>query len=46
MSGFIIGFIDAVLPIYIGGAGSEVMALGFAMLILLIRPRGLFGQEI
>lgn len=46
VSGFIIGFIDAVLPIFIGGAGSDVVALGFAMLILLVRPRGLFGQEI
>lgn len=46
VSGLIIGFIDAVLPIFIGGAGSEVVALGFAMLILLVRPRGLFGQAI
>jgi branched-chain amino acid transport system permease protein len=46
VSGLIIGFIDAVLPIFIGGAGSEAVALGFAMLILLVRPRGLFGQEI
>ena len=46
VSGFIIGFIDAVLPIFIGGAGSDVVALAFAMLILLVRPRGLFGQEI
>lgn len=46
ISGLIIGFIDAVLPIFIGGAGSDVVALAFAMLILLVRPRGLFGQEI
>jgi branched-chain amino acid transport system permease protein len=45
VSGLIVGFIDAVLPIFIGGAGSEVVAFGFAILILLLRPQGLFGQE-
>jgi branched-chain amino acid transport system permease protein len=45
VSGLIVGFIDAILPIFIGGAGSEVVAFGFAILILLIRPQGLFGQE-
>ena len=45
VSGLIIGFVDAALPIFIGGAGSEVVAFGFAILILLLRPQGLFGQE-
>jgi branched-chain amino acid transport system permease protein len=46
VSGLIVGFVDAILPIFIGGAGSEVVALGLAILILLIRPQGLFGQEL
>jgi len=45
VSGLIVGFIDAVLPIFIGGAGSEVVAFACAIVILLIRPSGLFGQE-
>ncbi|OGP68390.1 MAG: hypothetical protein A2170_02530 [Deltaproteobacteria bacterium RBG_13_53_10] len=46
VSGLIIGFIDAILPIFIGGSGSEVVAFSFTILILLIRPQGLFGHEI
>jgi branched-chain amino acid transport system permease protein len=46
VSGLIIGFVDAILPIFIGGSGSEVVAFGLAILILLVRPQGLFGQEI
>jgi branched-chain amino acid transport system permease protein len=46
VSGLIVGFVDAVLPIFIGGSGSEVVAFSFAILILLIRPQGLFGHEI
>ena len=46
VSGLIVGFVDAILPIFIGGAGGDVVALGFAILILLIRPQGLFGQEV
>ncbi|MGD0489312.1 MAG: branched-chain amino acid ABC transporter permease [Syntrophorhabdales bacterium] len=46
VSGLIVGLVDAILPIFIGGAGSEVVAFGFAILILVVRPQGLFGQEI
>ncbi len=46
VSGLIIGFADAILPLYMPGAASEAVALAFAILILLIRPQGLFGQEI
>jgi branched-chain amino acid transport system permease protein len=45
LSGLIVGFIDAVLPIFIGGAGGEVVALALAIIILLVRPQGLFGYE-
>jgi branched-chain amino acid transport system permease protein len=46
VSGLIVGFVDAILPIFIGGAGSDVVAYGLAILILLIRPQGFFGQEL
>ena len=46
VSGLIVGFIDATLPIYFGAAGGEVAATAFAILILVIRPQGLFGQEV
>ncbi len=45
VSGLIVGFIDAILPIFIGGPASEVVAFGFAIAILLVRPQGFFGQE-
>jgi branched-chain amino acid transport system permease protein len=45
ISGLIIGFIDGILPIYISGAGSDVVAFAFAILILLIRPQGFFGRK-
>jgi branched-chain amino acid transport system permease protein len=46
ISGLIIGFIDAILPIFISGAGSDAVAFAFVILILLIRPQGFFGHEI
>lgn len=46
VSGLIVGFMDATLPIYFGAAGGEVAATAFAILILVIRPQGLFGQEV
>jgi branched-chain amino acid transport system permease protein len=45
ISGLIIGFIDGILPIYISGAGSDVVAFAFAILILLIRPQGFLGRK-
>jgi branched-chain amino acid transport system permease protein len=45
ISGLIIGFIDGILPIYISGAGSDVVAFAFAIFILLIRPQGFFGRK-
>jgi branched-chain amino acid transport system permease protein len=46
VSGLIIGSLDAILPIFIPGASSEVAAAVLVVIILLIRPRGLFGHEI
>jgi branched-chain amino acid transport system permease protein len=46
VSGLLIGFIDAILPTFIGGAASDAMAFVFVILILLIKPQGFFGHEI
>jgi len=46
VSGLLLGFIDAILPIFISGAGSEALAFALVIIILLIRPQGLFGHEI
>jgi len=46
ISGLIIGFMDATLPLFIGGAGSDVVAFCLVIIILLIRPQGLFGIEV
>lgn len=45
VSGFLLGFLDAILPIFISGAGSDAVAFALVILILLIRPQGLFGHE-
>jgi branched-chain amino acid transport system permease protein len=46
ISGLLIGFIDAILPTFIGGAGSDAVGFAFVILILLIKPRGFFGHEV
>jgi branched-chain amino acid transport system permease protein len=45
VAGFILGSIDAALPIFISGHATDAIALGLIILILLFRPRGLFGHE-
>jgi branched-chain amino acid transport system permease protein len=45
LAGLIIGSLDAVLPYFVGGAGSEAIALGVIIIILLFRPQGFFGRE-
>lgn len=44
--GLIIGFIDSVLPVFTTGAIADTIGLGIIIIILLIRPKGLFGYEI
>jgi len=46
VSGLLIGFIDAILPTFIGGAGSDAVGFAFVILILLIKPQGFFGHEV
>jgi branched-chain amino acid transport system permease protein len=45
LAGLVIGSLDAVLPYFVGGPGSEAIALGVIIIILLFRPRGFFGRE-
>ena len=45
VAGFILGTIDAFLPVFISGHATEAIALGLIILILLFKPQGLFGHE-
>ncbi|MCK4828163.1 branched-chain amino acid ABC transporter permease [bacterium] len=45
VGGLILGTIDATLPIYISGYATELIGLGVIIVLLLFRPRGLFGRE-
>jgi branched-chain amino acid transport system permease protein len=45
VAGFILGSIDAALPVFISGHATDAIALGLIIIILLFRPRGLFGHE-
>lgn len=44
--GLIIGTLDASLPLFLSGAATQVVGLCAVILILLIRPQGLFGHEV
>jgi branched-chain amino acid transport system permease protein len=44
-AGLIIGTLDATLPLFIGGAGSEAIGVGIIITVLLFRPQGFFGRE-
>jgi branched-subunit amino acid ABC-type transport system permease component len=46
IGGLIIGAIDGVLPVFTSGAIADGIGLAIIMIILLIRPKGLFGYEI
>jgi branched-chain amino acid transport system permease protein len=43
--GLIIGVIDAVLPLFVGGAVTQAVGLGIIIVLLLLKPEGLFGRE-
>jgi branched-chain amino acid transport system permease protein len=42
--GLMIGAIDACLPQYIPGAGTQAAGLGIIIVLLLFRPQGFFGR--
>jgi branched-chain amino acid transport system permease protein len=44
--GLIIGFLDAVLPVYMEPLAASAITIGIIIVILLIRPKGLFGYEL
>jgi branched-chain amino acid transport system permease protein len=44
-AGFVIGTLDATLPLFIGGAASEAIGIGVIIIVLLFRPQGFFGRE-
>jgi branched-chain amino acid transport system permease protein len=44
--GLIIGFTDAVLPVYADPLIAQTITIGIIIIILLVRPKGLFGYEL
>jgi len=44
--GLIVGFIDAVLPLFASGALTQAVGLGIIIVLLVLRPQGLFGREV
>lgn len=44
--GFIIGALDAVLPLFASGAVTQAVGLAVIVVLLLFRPQGLFGREV
>ena len=46
VGGLIIGTIDAVLPLFAGGAVTQAAGLGIIIILLLLKPQGLFGREV
>ena len=45
VGGLIIGTIDSVLPIYTTPAVTQTVGLAIIIVLLLVRPQGLFGRE-
>jgi branched-chain amino acid transport system permease protein len=46
VGGIIIGFMDAILPVVMNPLAAQAITIGVIILILLIRPRGLFGYDL
>jgi branched-chain amino acid transport system permease protein len=45
IAGVALGILDAILPVVFTGAVSDAISVGIVIIILLIRPQGLFGHE-
>jgi branched-chain amino acid transport system permease protein len=45
VAGLIIGSIDATLPLFVTGAVTDVVGFGVIVVLLLLRPQGLFGRR-
>lgn len=46
IAALILGALDAVLPIVVGGAASDAIVIMVIVVILLIKPQGFFGVEV
>jgi branched-chain amino acid transport system permease protein len=44
--GFIVGILDAALPVVMAPLLAQAITIGILIVILLVRPRGLFGYEL
>jgi branched-chain amino acid transport system permease protein len=45
ITGFMLGSLNAVLPVLLSGAVSDAIAVAIVVVILLFRPQGFFGHE-
>ena len=45
IGGLILGALDATLPLFIGGSATDLIGLSIIIVLLLLRPQGLFGHE-
>ena len=46
ITGFIIGLMDSVLPVYLQGATVSAISAGIVLALLLTKPKGFFGYEV
>lgn len=46
IAGLVLGTLTAVLPVLVGGAGSDAIIIVVVVILLLIRPQGFFGYEV
>ena len=46
IGGLILGAVDAILPLFISGSATDLTGLCIIIILLLIRPQGLFGREV
>ncbi len=45
IGGLILGTVDATLPLFISGSATDLIGLSIIIVLLLLRPQGLFGHE-
>jgi branched-chain amino acid transport system permease protein len=45
IGGFVIGFVDSFGSTYLSSSIASMMAFGILVLVLIVRPKGLFGHE-
>jgi len=45
LGGFIIGLLDGLVPLYANSTIAAIVGFSFIILILLLRPKGLFGHD-